>query len=216
MPDTRAIGARFNSPRTLYHGIAVLSSLFDAQSLRIEQLSPPTLTERPPLLAVQSNLMSPRRIMIRSSGFRLFTAFEALSCMFRETPRSIYARPSLHEVYIAGSSVVVDAGYFFTAVVYATEDASSSLVKACHEDHCWSPFPVLSNIRTSCELSLIEGLAPESNSLCFHSLSRGLRFLYASRARSSAALAPYRESIVRDRQPPSRIRSPSWPPRASH
>lgn len=37
----------------------------------------------------------------------------------------------------------------------------------------------------------------------------------ASRARWSAALAPYRSSICRDRHPPSRIRSPSVPPSAS-
>ena len=37
----------------------------------------------------------------------------------------------------------------------------------------------------------------------------------AARARSSAALAAYRPTISRDRQPASRIRSCSWPPEAS-
>ena len=48
-----------------------------------------------------------------------------------------------------------------------------------------------------------------------HSRSPGLRRLWASRARSSAALAPYLPNMDRDRQPASRIKSPSVPPAVS-
>ena len=49
-----------------------------------------------------------------------------------------------------------------------------------------------------------------------HSLSPGLSFRWAATARSVAAPAPYRCSIVWLRQPASRMRSPSEPPSASH
>jgi hypothetical protein len=48
------------------------------------------------------------------------------------------------------------------------------------------------------------------------SRSPGLNRRWASRARSSAVLAAYRLSIVRDRQPTRRIRSCSLPPLLSH
>jgi hypothetical protein len=48
-----------------------------------------------------------------------------------------------------------------------------------------------------------------------HSRSPSAARRNASRARSSAALAAYRPTISRDRQPARRMRSCSWPPLAS-
>jgi hypothetical protein len=57
--------------------------------------------------------------------------------------------------------------------------------------------------------------APRSVGCLAHSRSISPRRRCAARARSSAADAPYRDNIVRDFQPASRMRSPSVPPEAS-